>query len=315
MQYDVMCVGEMVIDFTPGQEKNSYIRNAGGAPANVAIALSRFGCRAAFCGKLGNDDFGRYLLDLLKENGVNVLLDKLTDKAVTTMAFVSLKESGERSFTFARKPGADMLLKPEDISESFIENAAIIHAGSCSLSKSTAREATRFAIRRGIQHHKLISFDLNYRSLLWDDNADARKQIEAVLPDIDLLKISEEEVYLVGGDNRIPEMMKTNDIAVCVLTRGSDGASLYYSAERYDIPPVQATAVDTNGAGDAFWGGFLATLIEKEVKSVGDLDIGVLLKAMQFGTAAGSIAVRQYGAIPSLPRKQQVLNELMKRSG
>ena len=112
MQADVICVGEMVIDFTPGKEKGSYIRNAGGAPANVAIALSRLGRNAEFCGKLGNDDFGRFLLKTLRDNKVKVLIEKLTDEAVTTMAFVTLGKNGERSFTFVRKPGADMLLNP-----------------------------------------------------------------------------------------------------------------------------------------------------------------------------------------------------------
>ena len=306
MHIDVMCVGEMVIDFTPGKEKDSYIRNAGGAPANVAIALSRFGNAAAFCGKLGNDDFGRFLIKTLRDDNVKVLLDELTDDAVTTMAFVTLTEDGERSFTFARKPGADMLLEPDDIDVAHIQNATMIHAGSCSLSKGTAREATKFAVELANRHHKLVSFDLNYRNLLWDSEDEAKKQIKSILPYVDLLKVSDEEINLIGGEEHISNIMNEADISVVILTRGSSGSSVYFNGNEQSIAAMKVDVADTNGAGDAFWGGFLSSLLAQNVVATTDISDSILINALRFGTVAGGLAVQKYGAIPALPTKTQV---------
>ena len=304
--FDVMCVGEMLIDFTPGKETGSYIRNPGGAPANVAIAISRFGRSAAFCGKLGNDDFGRFLIKTLKNNNVGVLCSELTDEAVTTMAFVSISETGDRSFTFARKPGADMLLKTEDIQPANIQNAAVIHAGSCSLSKGTAREATKLAMKLGADAHKLVSFDLNYRDMMWDSEADAGEHINSVLPYVDLLKVSDDEIFLIGGEENVERIMKDANIAVVVVTRGGEGASAYFNDQVFDIPAMRAEIADTNGAGDAFWGGFVASVLNAGVRAADGMTDGLIKDALRFGTAAGWLTVQKHGAIPALPLKVQV---------
>lgn len=306
MLFDVMCVGEMVIDFTPGREEGSYIRNAGGAPANVAIALSRFGRISAFCGKLGNDDFGRFLLRTLQEDKVQMLCNTLTDRAVTTMTFVTLGENGERSFTFARKPGADMLLKPNDIAERDIQNSTVVHAGSCSLSRGSAREATKLAMRLGHENGELVSFDLNYRELLWENGEEAERQIKSVLPYVDLLKVSDEEVFLIGGEKHIPDMMNDYGISTVVLTRGSEGARAYFGGRMLQISAGKADVADTNGAGDAFWGGFLSSILDQGVVSTAQLDDETIWNALRFGTAAGWLTVQKYGAIPALPTKVQV---------
>lgn len=313
MHIDVMCVGEMVIDFTPGKEKGSYIRNAGGAPANVAIAISRFGRSSAFCGKLGNDDFGRFLLQTLQEDNVRILCHALSDEAVTTMAFVTLNEEGERSFTFARKPGADMLLKPADIMEHDVNNSTIIHTGSCSLSCGTAREATKHVMQLGHKKGKLVSFDLNYRELLWADEKDAICQVKCVLPYVDLLKVSEEEAFLIGGERQIPNLMRECGISVTVVTHGSKGACAYFNGQTLQIAAREAKVADTNGAGDAFWGGFLSSLLDQGVVSADELYDKAIWDAMQFGTAAGWLTVQKHGAIPALPYKAQVENVIKNR--
>lgn len=167
---DILCVGEMLIDFLPGNEPGSYLRRAGGAPANVAIAIARNGHSSGFLGMVGEDDFGRFLVSTLEENGVEVVCKTMTNEAVTTMAFVTLSDEGERTFTFARKPGADMLLSVSDIPTGSIEQSTVVHAGSCSLSQSPAAEATAYALRMAHLKGKLVSFDTNYRNLLWNDN-------------------------------------------------------------------------------------------------------------------------------------------------
>ena len=178
---DIICVGEMLIDFTPGKEARTYTANPGGAPANVAIAVARNGLDAAFLGILGNDDFGRLLKQTLEEDGVRVLCPDLTDKAVTTLAFVTLYEGGERSFTFARKPGADILLSEEDVREEDIVGCRMLHAGSVSLSDAPAKDAVYKAMKLASGQGKLVSFDVNYRDMIWNHTFKSEEILEEFL--------------------------------------------------------------------------------------------------------------------------------------
>lgn len=311
---DVLCVGEMVIDFLPGNEEGSYIRNAGGAPANVAIAVARNGLDAGFLGKLGDDDFGRFLLATLGDNGVEAVCRKMTSAAVTTMAFVTLHEGGERTFTFARKPGADMLLTPDDIDPDSVERSTVVHAGSCSLSRSPAAEATQYALRLAHERGKIVSFDVNYRNLLWDDDEQAAiRQVLAVLKYVDLLKISEEEVALFGGEANIPRLMQEYGIALVMETLGSRGARCYYAGGTLEVAGRPAVAVDATGAGDAFWGGFLSSLLAQGMRNKDFLNREVIAQAMEYGNIAGWICVQSKGAIASLPSRAKIEQYLEKK--
>lgn len=304
---DVLCVGEMVIDFLPGNEAGSYIRNAGGAPANVAIAVAKNGLKSGFLGKVGNDDFGRFLISTLEENGVENVCKEMTSEAVTTMAFVTLHDGGERTFTFARKPGADMLLSEKDIRPEDIDLCTVVHAGSCSLSRSPAAEATEYALQVAHEAGKLVSFDVNYRNLLWDDNQDAAtRRVLAILKYVDLLKISEEEVAMFGGETCIPRLMEQNGIALVMETLGSAGARCFFGAAVIEVPGRKAVAVDATGAGDAFWGGFLSSLLGQGVSKKEFLTKEQILKAMEYGNVAGWVCVQSKGAIASLPTKAQI---------
>ena len=302
---DIVCVGEMLIDFLPGSETGVYIRKAGGAPANVAVAAARNGLDVGFCGTMGNDDFGRFLADTLRENGIRVLCPKLLDEAVTTMAFVSLDATGNRSFTFARKPGADMLLTKELVDEAQVETAAVVHAGSVSLSKEPAAGATVYAMEQAKAHGKLVSFDLNYRNLLWDDDrAAAAKAVQQVLPTVDLLKISDEEEDMLGMPPA--EAAKAYGIAALVETLGADGARCYWNDMVFEVPGRKAKCVDTTGAGDAFWGGFLSCLLRGGVQKPEDLTEELLKRALRYGNVAGWICVQKKGAMESLPTTAEI---------
>ena len=258
---DLYSIGEMVIDFIPGSEPASYIRKAGGAPANVAIAVSKNGLKAAMACKVGDDDFGCFLMDTLAEYCVEAACPELCKEAITTMAFVTLAEDGERKFTFARKPGADMLLSEGEVKDSEIAGSAIVHAGSCSLSAQPEAAATVKALRLGHELGKLVSFDVNYRNLMWNDDVDAcAAAVKNILKYVDLLKISEEEVEMMDGEAAIPALMAENDIALVVQTLGSKGARAYFKGTSFDVPGRKARAVDATGAGDAFWGAFLSKL-------------------------------------------------------
>ena len=301
----LICVGEMVIDFLPGTEEASYIRKAGGAPANVAVAVARNGLDVGFCGRVGNDDFGRFLVKTLKDNHVAVTCPKLVDEAITTMAFVSLDEHGDRSFTFARKPGADMFLTREDVDAAGVRDADMVHAGSCSLSRDPAADATVYAISESKRNGKLVSFDVNYRNLMWQDDRDACiAAVQKILPNVDFLKISEEEEDMLGAAPE--EAAETYGISVLVETLGSAGAKCHWNGKVLHIPGRKANCVDTTGAGDAFWGGFLSYLLRAGVTSTADLTEDLLLKAMHYGNVAGWLCVQKKGAMESLPTYDQV---------
>ncbi len=204
---DLICVGEILIDFLPGGEPGIYICKAGGAPANVAIAASRNGLKTGFCGKAGEDDFGRFLFQTLRENDVAVLCPEPVKEAVTTMAFVTLREDGERSFTFARKPGADMFLTQMDVDAcNIIRHNAFYTPGSCSLSKPPASDATENAMSGASKSGILVSFDVNYRDLLWDADRPAAIRAYAAYSLSRLLKISEEELDLLAARLRFLQL-------------------------------------------------------------------------------------------------------------
>ena len=279
---DLYSIGEMVIDFIPGSEPASYIRKAGGAPANVAIAVTKNGLRSAMCCKVGEDDFGRFLMDTLAEYDVEAVCPDLCREAITTMAFVTLAENGERRFTFARN-------------------------GSCSLSAQPEAAATVRALRLGHEYGKLVSFDVNYRNLMWNDDIAACTQaVKEILKYVDLLKISEEEVDMMGGEAAIPSLMLENDITLVVETLGSKGARAYFKGSCFDIPGRKAKAVDATGAGDAFWGAFLAKLRLLGVDRASDLTEDIIRQAMDYGNISGCICVQQKGAIASIPTRDQI---------
>ena len=304
---DLYSIGEMVIDFIPGSEPASYIRKAGGAPANVAIAVTKNGLKAAMCCKVGDDDFGRFLMDTLAQYNVKAVSPKLCREAITTMAFVTLAENGERRFTFARKPGADMMLSEADVKEGDIADSVIVHAGSCSLSARPEADATVKALRLGHEYGKLVSFDVNYRNLMWNDDIDAcTRAVMEVLKYVDLLKISEEEVDMMGGEEAIPSLMLENDITLVVQTLGSRGARAYFVGRSFDIPGRKARAVDATGAGDAFWGAFLAKLRMLGVEKAADLTEDIIRRALDYGNISGCICVQQKGAIASIPTRAQI---------
>ena len=302
----IRCIGEMLMDFTPvpGLVK-SYTANPGGAPAHVAVSLSRNGIDTGFLGKLGNDDFGRLLVKTLKENNVEVLCPALTDEATTTLAFVTLDDTGDRSFTFARKPGADMLLNEDDVRSVNIEDYDMIHAGSVSQSGAPEKDAVLLALKTAKDKGKLVSFDINYRDKIWSEEA-CMAEVKKAIPYVDLLKISEEELTFVGGEDNISNYMKENAIAVIVLTRGGDGARIFFGGEKVDIPAMKVEVKDTTGAGDAYWGGFLSSLLRQDVTSTSDITLDKLKTAGHYGAVSGGLCIQKPGGIPAIPTIDEI---------
>ena len=290
---DIICAGEMLIDFTPMQQQGAYMANPGGAPANVAIATARNGLDTAFLGILGNDDFGKKLQGVLEEDHVKMLCPDLTDKAITTLAFVTLYEGGERSFTFARKPGADILLSKEDVKEADIADCRMLHAGSVSLSDDPSREAIGYALSLAKKHGKLVSFDVNYRDMIWHDRDRCKQEVEKLLPYIDFMKISDEELYFVGGEDNIEAFMKEHGITVLIETLGSKGARYFFQGNSDVAAGRKVNAVDATGAGDAFWGGFLSRMLMFGVTKPEEVTEDMVRTALAYGNAAGGMGLME----------------------
>lgn len=312
---DVYCIGEIIADFLPGEAENVYIRNFGGAPANTAVACARNGLSSGLCCKVGDDDHGFFLEKTLKEENVEILCKERCRDAVTTMSFVSLDKNGERSFAFARRPGADMFLSPDDVKEEEIRNSLIVHAGSCSLSADLSAAATKKAVFLGHKYGKIVSFDINYRDNMW--NGEKGRCIQAVreiLPQCDLLKISEEEAGMLGGENSLPEILNENSLTAIVLTLGSAGARAYMRTKTLEEKGIKVCAADTTGAGDAFWGAFLSSLIIQNAKRREDLTEDVLKKALEYGNISGALSVQSKGSISSLPARAQIEKFLIEKS-
>lgn len=303
---ELICMGEMLIDFTPAGEAYTYTANPGGAPANVAIAAARNGRDTAFLGILGNDDFGRRLAQVLKDDGVKLLCDTLTDEAITTLAFVTLFEKGERSFTFARKPGADILLRKEDVRQEDIDACKMLHAGSVSLSDEPSKSAVFYAMEMAHKKGKMVSFDVNYREMIWHDMPACKKEVDKLLPFIDFMKVSDEELYFVGGEENIPAFMMENNITVLVETLGSKGARYFFQGNTDIVESKKVNAIDATGAGDAFWGGFLSRMLMFGITKAEEVTEEMVRTALVYGNASGGLCVQKMGGIPALPTKADI---------
>ena len=220
----------------------------------------------------------------------------LDEKYFTTLAFVNIDENGERTFSFARKPGADTRMGKEEIDVDILDRTHIFHVGSLSLTEQPARDTTHYAIRRAKEKGSIISYDPNYRASLWKDEETAKKQMRSLVPYVDIMKISDEEAT---------EILFRKGVKIVAVTLGSDGAYLYCKEGGVHIPGFVSKAVDTNGAGDSFWGGFLYC-ISKAGKRPEAFTMDELKEYVRFGNAVASLCVERKGAIPAMPELAQV---------
>ncbi|OWA34689.1 carbohydrate kinase [Saccharibacillus sp. O16] len=310
-------IGEMLIDFMPLetgcslQEVTSFKRAPGGAPANVAAAAAKYGSTAYLLTQLGQDAFGDYLLQELERAGVLTEHIRRTDEAGTALAFVSLKENGERDFSFYRNPSADLLLHEDDIDPDWFAPGDILHFGSVDLVDSPMKLAHRKAIRAAKTAGALISFDPNVRLPLWKDGDSCRRAILEFLPTAHLVKISDEELEFITGisdtETAILSLFR-GDVQAVVYTRGADGAELYTRRAHYIDSGFSVKALDTTGAGDAFVGGLLHSLLELHVdpQKLSALLDEHHVHLLRFANASGALTTTGAGAISALPDRSSV---------
>lgn len=314
--YDVIALGELLVDFTEsGISQNGmklFEQNPGGAPANLLTVVSHMGHKAAMIGKIGTDMHGSFLKRTLEQEGICTDYIVEDDSVFTTLAFVALNDKGERQFSFARKPGADTCLTVQELNRQALEECRIFHFGSLSLTDEPARSATIEAVKTAKEAGALISFDPNYRASLWVKEKDAIEAIQGVLPYADMLKISDEESVLLTGESECQkaagELLKMGPKLVAV-TLGGEGVYLANQKNRGQIAGIPAEVVDTTGAGDSFWGGFLSKFLEYQM-DMQDLSWDDWRTCAEFGNATASLCVRKRGGIPAIPAKEEVVGIL-----
>lgn len=310
--YDVTAIGELLIDFTPSGNDEMGIPlfacNPGGAPANVLAMNIRLGGSTAFIGKVGQDDFGRYLKKTLEVSNIDTTGLVMTPEVNTTLAFVQLSEQGDRSFSFYRNPGADMMLREDEINTQLISDCEIFHFGSVSLTDEPSRGATFSAVDFAKKQGKIISFDPNYRPPLWESQRRAKEEISHALSLADIIKVSEEEMSFLTGETdpyKGAGLLSKSGAALILISLGLKGAFYFSQKCQGILSTYKVKTIDTTGAGDAFLGavhyrlrgkaGQIATMDQEEIEDI-----------ILFANAAGSLTTTRKGAIPAMPTLQEI---------
>ena len=316
MELDVTAIGELLIDFSPrgrGEGGCPLLEaNPGGAPGNYLAALSAYGAKTAMVGKVGNDQFGRLLVDALDRAGVETKGVVLDDTVFTTLAFVDISPEGERSFSFSRKPGADTCLAWWEVDCALIDAARVFHFGTLSLSHEPSRTATRRAVAYARNRGKWITFDPNLRLPLWSGPAAAREQMLWGLARADVVKISGEEVdFLWGCGPRegARKLLREYGVQLAMVTLGAEGCYLENRAAAVQVPCPQVRPVDTTGAGDIFAGSAVSRLLRLE-RAPGELGREDLERVAAFAVTAASLSTQRQGGIPSIVPEGEVFRAL-----
>jgi fructokinase len=319
MPRNILCFGEALIDLhSEGRDPQGFPRSfmpfAGGAPANVAVAVARLGGPAAFAGMLGHDLFGDFLLDSLRRAGVDTAAVARTGEANTALAFVALDQHGERSFSFYRPPSADLLFRAEHFREDSFRDASVFHVCSNSMTEPAAAEVTREGMRRAHAAGAWVSFDLNLRPALWPRDIDPRPLLWPALHLADVVKLSAEEFewLAVDGEEAALERLWAGRARLLVVTDGSRTLRWFHPDAEGEMPVYAVPTIDSTAAGDSFVGGLLHRLAElpRDSASLDALvgDLPRLHAMLRFAAACGAITVTRLGSFAAMPDEAEVLD-------
>lgn len=307
MKYDITALGDILIDFSPMGVDDAgdpvFVRKAGGAPLNLLATVAKFGGKTAFIGKVGEDMFGRYLAQVLRDNGIDDRALVLDPAHNTTLAFVQLDASGDRDFDFCRKTGADTYLDVCDVDENLIRQSRIFHFGSLSFTAETARRASLHALQIAKEAGCIVTYDPNYRPPLWGCESTAIHWMRESLAFADVIKVSKEEAQMIAGAADIEECIRyilERGVTAVLVTDGANGITYGMDNARGFVPAVPVQAVDTTGAGDIFFGTFLTCFLRggAELSALTETSVRNYI-AKAAAIAAQSTKLR--GAIASIP--------------
>lgn len=312
----LISIGELIIDFASegvSELKNTEVfrKKPGGACANVCCQVSKNCLKAVYVSKVGNDAFGEFLIETLKNENVETKYIKKSDDHHTSLAFVSFLENGERQFSFFRKNAADLYFTLDDVSEVVIEEGDIFHFGSVALKTKESRTAHDYLINKAIENKALITFDPNVRLNLWENHNELRNIINEYIQYANILKISDDELTFITGINNEEEAIAklfVGNVKIVVLTRGSKGATLYLDGKVVaNHSGYKVKALDTTGAGDSFFGGFITKLL-MDNRNIGNLleNIDFYNQYLKFACKCGAYTTLNYGAISAMGNSEEI---------
>lgn len=311
-KFDVTALGELLIDFTENgssaQGNPLFEANPGGAPCNVLSMLQKLGHKTAFIGKVGDDMFGRKLKGILEECGIDTTNLKMDCGVCTTLAFVHTLADGDRDFSFYRNPGADMMLREEEVKEDIIKASKIFHFGTLSMTHEGVRRATKKALQAAKEHQVLISFDPNLREPLWSSLEEAKEQVRFGLRYCDVLKISDNEIQWLTGREDYTEgvtlLQQEFQIPLILLSMGKEGSRAYYGKTMVEEAAIlQESTIETTGAGDTFGGCCLHFILKYGLQNLSEERLREMLR---FANAAASIITTRKGALRVMPEEEEI---------
>lgn len=306
--HEIYSIGEALIDFIPSvtdsdlKDVPSFKRVMGGAPANVAMTVSKLGGNSHFISKLGRDAFGDHITEQLQQYGVDTTYLLKTDEANTGLAFVSLKKDGQRDFSFYRKPSADMLLSETEVKDIPFQKGDLLHFCSVDLIEAPVKYAHKQVIEDAIRKGATISFDPNVRLPLWPDEASCQEAIQSFLPLADIVKVSDEELTFITGiedEQAALQSLFKDRVKLVIYTKGKDGAVILTKDFDVSHHGFKVEAIDTTGAGDAFIGSFLYQLAR--IESLNKLTKETARDLLTFSNAFAALTTTKHGAVESLP--------------
>lgn len=311
-QYDVIALGELLIDFTEngqsGQGNQLFEANPGGAPCNVLSMLNKLGYKTAFIGKVGKDFLGLKLKDTLEQQGIDARNLILDPEVHTTLAMVHTLEDGDREFSFYRNPGADMMLKREEIKADLLKNTRIFHFGTLSMTHEQVREATKYAVSTAAKYGAMISFDPNLRPPLWDSMDEAREQVYYGLSKCQILKISDNEIQWLTGeedyDRGVEKIRSQYDIPLILVSMGKCGSKAYYEDMIVEAAPyMMPDTIETTGAGDTFCACVLHYVL---LHGLGGLTKSNIAEMLNFANGAAALVTTRKGALKVMPERSEI---------
>lgn len=315
MKQKMCAIGEALIDFIPQQKAcalkdvEGFVRVAGGAPANVAAAVARLGIDATVLTQLGQDAFGDYIIECLAKSGIDTSHILQTDQYDTSLAFVSLKEDGDRDFKFYRKSAADLQYSPDNITADLVKEFGAVHFCSVSLVESPMKQAHKKLLDLAIENKVLISFDPNLRLSLWNDDEGLKKSVQEFLPYADIIKISDEELEFITGCTKVEDALDRLFEMRCqclVYTKGKDGATVYRRNDNVSSKGYTVDVVDTTGAGDSFIGAFLYCLLKDEVSDISSVSSDTLKEYLDFANLYAAHTTTIPGALDAMANHEEL---------
>ena len=308
-------IGELIIDFqsvglSKLKDTKEFVKNPGGAPANVCVQVAKNGHNALYASKVGNDGFGEFLIESLKENNINVDFISKTNEYDTSLAFVSFLEGGEREFSFYRKKAADLYFTPEDFKDIEFESEDILSFGSVALKTEEARKTHDYLIEKAEKAGSIICFDPNIRLNLWEDHNELKKVINDYLGYADVIKVGDDEALFITSETdyeKAVEKLFVGNVKVVLFTKGANGAVIYLkNGKTFNHPGYKVNAIDTTGAGDSCFGGLITKILDYKLTKDTLLDCNLYEEFLDFVCKCGAYTTCGYGAISAIGNREEI---------